>query len=190
MSDLDEQASLDHLIALLHQRNQLDRQISQLIGRPSSSGHLGEYIASKVFDIELHLSATTKASDGIFKTGPLAGKSVNIKLYGKREAQLDIVGSPNVADHPHYYLVMTGPTGKGSSSRSSLLIFAIDTVYLFDSRELVAEQVRRNVKLGIASSMQNRQWEASTIYPNAISKHLVLDERQRWLLSRFASSTM
>lgn len=44
-----------------------------------ASGHLGEWTASKVFDIELEKSAVAAALDGHFRGSPLAGKSVNVK---------------------------------------------------------------------------------------------------------------
>ena len=43
--------------------------------------------------------------DGRSANDPLAGKTVNVKWYGKREGVLDI----NPAGVPDHYLVMTGP---------------------------------------------------------------------------------
>lgn len=68
--------------------------------------------------------------------------------------------------------------------------FAIDGVYLFDSHKLLTEQLQRNVKLGIASSMLNRQWEAAMIFPAPACTLLTIDEGQRTLLSKFASTEM
>lgn len=81
---------LKELAELLRKRNEIDSAISSVIGRPAMSGHLGEFIAARIFDIHLAESATNKGTDGQFKNGPLAGKSVNIKLYGKQEGLLDI----------------------------------------------------------------------------------------------------
>jgi len=58
---------------------------------------MGEWIASKVFDIQLEDSAVAKAIDGRFRSGPLAGKTVNIKIYGKREGLLDTNSDPTLA---------------------------------------------------------------------------------------------
>lgn len=179
---------IEQLAELLKQRNEIDKFLSQLIGRPASPGHVGEFIAAEIFDIELHPSATTKASDGIFRSGPIGGRTVNVKLYGKRSSLLDLVSSPNPADHPDFYLVLTGPTSNATTSRGALLTTAIDNVYLFNSYDLVQEQLRRGVKLGIASSMVNRSWQAAMIYPTSINTQLVLNARQRELLSLFASS--
>jgi hypothetical protein len=38
-----------------------------------TAGHLGEWIASVVFDIELESSASAKGIDGRFRSGPLRG---------------------------------------------------------------------------------------------------------------------
>ena len=81
-----------------------------------AAGHLGEWIASAVFDIELEPSATTATVDGRFRSSKLQGKPVNIKWYPKREALLDLTE----ADGLDYYLVMTGPTAPAVSSRGGV----------------------------------------------------------------------
>ena len=67
--------------ALLRRRNILDEQIGRFINRPMTAAHAGEWIASRIFDIELEPSAVAKAIDGRFRTGALAGRSVNVKWY-------------------------------------------------------------------------------------------------------------
>ena len=99
------ESSLQTLASLLHERNALDARIAQLIGRPASPGHVGEFIAAAVFDIDLFESATQKAADGVFRRGALQGRTVNIKIYGKQEGILDI--RPDAL--PDFYLVLTGP---------------------------------------------------------------------------------
>ena len=96
---------LNELVELLRKRNEIDSVISSVIGRPAISGHLGEFIAARIFDIQLAESATNKGSDGYFKNEPLSGRTVNIKLYGKQEGLLDI----NPAALPDFYLVLTVP---------------------------------------------------------------------------------
>ena len=49
-----------------------------IVGRPALIGHVGEYIASRVFGIALEHSAANKGYDGRFTDGPLAG----LKLLG------------------------------------------------------------------------------------------------------------
>ena len=68
---------LIELVALLRQYNQIGSQIAAIIGRPAQIGHIGEFIASQIFDIELEKIANAKAIDGRFRVGALAGKSVN-----------------------------------------------------------------------------------------------------------------
>jgi hypothetical protein len=88
---------LQQLAQLLMERNVLDARISTIIGRPAQLGHIGEYLAAAIFDLALHESATHRGSDGHFRSGPLAGRSVNVKWYPKLEGVLDInqVHSPD-----------------------------------------------------------------------------------------------
>ena len=97
--------ALINLANLIHNRNKIAEEISLIIDRPAQIGHIGEFIASKIFQITLAESASEKAIDGYFSSGTLQGKSVNIKWYAKRENMLDI--TPDAL--PDYYLVMTGP---------------------------------------------------------------------------------
>lgn len=110
----------------LHLRNEIDGQIAAIIQRLVAAGHLGEWIASAVFDIELEPSATTAATDGRFRVGKLQGKTVNIKWYLKRETLLDMTE----ADVLDYYLVMTGPAAPAASSRGGVRPWRIDSVSL------------------------------------------------------------
>jgi hypothetical protein len=64
---------------LLIERNAIDDAIAAIIARPVATGHLGEWIASQVFDIELEQSAVTAAIDGRFGSGPLQCDTVNVK---------------------------------------------------------------------------------------------------------------
>jgi hypothetical protein len=150
ISEVDPTASeLAQLARLLHRRNEIDGQVAAIIQRPVAAGHLGEWIASAVFDIELEPSATTAAIDGRFRSGKLQGKTVNIKWYLKREAMLDMTE----ADVLDYYLVMTGPAAPAASSRGGVRPWRIDNVYLFDAHQLLADQRARGVKISIASSV-------------------------------------
>lgn len=84
-----EEGFLARAAALLCERNAIDAELARLIQRPMTSGHLGEWIAAQVFDIELGASAAAAGIDGRFRSGPLQGKTVNIKWYLKREGLLD-----------------------------------------------------------------------------------------------------
>jgi hypothetical protein len=174
--------SLGHLAKLLKARNTIDAEIAALIGRPPEKGHLGEYIAARVFRIQLMDSAAYKGIDGHFSEGALAGKSVNIKYYGKREGLLAMsaVGSPD------YYLVLAGPKSSALSSKGLTRPFVITSVYLFAHEALVAAIT---AKLDpVATSVRAHLWQAAEVYPVASNAHLPLTDEQRDLLALFAPS--
>jgi hypothetical protein len=129
---------------LLSQRNAIDDAIAAVIHRPMTAGHLGEWTAAQVFDIELEQSAVTAAIDGRFRSGPLQGRTVNVKWYLKQEGLLDMSESSALG----YYLVLTGPRSAALTSRSSTRPWRIDHVYLFDSPALLAEQRTRSQNRG------------------------------------------
>ena len=116
-------------------------------------GHLGDWIAAQIFDIELETSAVTVAIDGRFRSGPLQGRTVNAKWYLKREGLIDITESPAL----DYYLVLTGPASAATSSRGGRRPGCIEAVYLFDVKQLLDQQRTRGVKTGIASSVRSEQ---------------------------------
>jgi len=167
---------------LLNQRNRIDEQIASIIARPMTSGHLGEWIASRIFDIELETSATARGIDGRFRSGPLAGKTVNVKWYLKHEGLLDVAKSAE-AD---YYLVLAGPRVPATSSRGAHRPWTIHAVYLVDTLALMPELVARGVDIGVATSVRRSMWQASEIYPDPNNAALPLDNDQRSLLGLFA----
>jgi hypothetical protein len=175
---------LQHLSELLRERNGIDARISQLIGRPALQGHIGEFIGSKVFDIELERSATQKAIDGRFRSGPLAGPTVNIKFYAKQESVLDI----HTTVQPDYYLVLAGPESSASSSRGKSRPLVVDHVYLFHAGAVVEAVRRRNVKVGIATSVPKRLWREAEIYPAQRNAELPVSPEQHSLLALFSSN--
>jgi len=67
---------LRELAKLIKQKNELEKKISEIINRLALTGHVGEFIASRVFDIELAKSAAEPLIDGYFRSGNLKGKSV------------------------------------------------------------------------------------------------------------------
>ena len=107
---------------------------------------------------------------------------MNIKWYLKREGVLDTTDSA-VLD---YYLVLTGPPSGAVSSRGTTRPWCIQTVFLFDARQLQAEQTARGVKRGIASSVTNQQWAAAEIYPSATSSRLAITPQLEEQLRQFA----
>jgi len=124
---------LEHLAQLLKQRHAVTRQITDIIGRPARIGHIGEHIAAEIFEIELAESAVHKGTDGVFRSGPLEGRTVNIKWYAKRESFLYIREDAL----PNYYLVLTGPQTEVMTSRGEARLWCIESVYLFDAQSLL-----------------------------------------------------
>lgn len=169
--------------ALLSKRNNIDEEISRIIGRPALQGHIGEFIASRIFNIELEQSAVAKGIDGRFRDGPLKGKTVNVKIYGKREGFLDI-STKNLAD---YYLVLTGPGSDPVSSRGKSRPMIISNAYLFDMKRLMPTLKQRGVKIGVATSVIKEQWNRAEIYPQNRCNTITLDETQRELLRLFTN---
>lgn len=172
---------LEQLAKLIRERNEIDNQISSIIGYPAEKGHIGEFIASKIFNIHQNTSAIQKGHDGAFSNGLLKGKTVNVKLYSKREGILDL--SPKFP--PDYYLVMTGPRTTTASSRGTTRPWTIESVFLFDAAKLHETLKNRGVKLGIATSIIASMWKEAEIYPNPANKLLQLSEYQKNCLKLF-----
>lgn len=151
----------ERLAALIGQRNAVDDEIAHIIGRPAQIGHVGEWLAQAAFDVKLEHSATQAGYDGHFAAGPLAGKTVNVKWYGKREGILDI----NLTHGADYYLVFAGPKTAAMSSRGTTRPWVIAEVFLFDMPSLITRLKTRGVRLGVATSVRQIEWEAARIYP-------------------------
>ena len=170
---------------LLARRNQIDAEIASVIGRPMTAGHLGEWIAARVFAIALEESATAPGIDGHFLSGPLVGKTVNVKWYLKDEGLLDIPTS----DAPDVFLVLAGPRAAAVSSKGSHRPWIVETVYLIDTTALMTELGNSGVRIGAATSLRRAIWQAFEIYPNPTNTALPLDPDQRAMLSRFVPKT-
>lgn len=177
-----DEGFLARAASLLRERNAIDAELARLIQRPMTSGHLGEWIAAQVFDIELEVSAVAAGIDGHFRSGPLQGRTVNVKWYLKREGLLDTTES----DALDYYLVLTGPPSAAASSRGTTRPWRIDSAFLFDARQLRSEQTIRGVKRGTASSVTKQQWTAAEIYPLPTNPQLTVTPRQTGQLKLFA----
>ena len=179
---MDELKTLGDLIKT---KNDIETQISQIIDRPGLQGHIGEFIAGKIFDLELHEDATKRGSDAVFKSGSIAGKNVNIKWYAKRENVLDI----NPIDPAEYYLVLAGPKSSMTSSRGTSRPLVINSVFLFESESLISQLKKRTVKIGIATSVTQKQWSDAEIFPNQGNNLLPVTEKQKELLGYFQQAT-
>ncbi|WP_340701342.1 hypothetical protein [Brevibacillus borstelensis] len=171
---------LVELSNLIKEKNEVESKIAKIIGRPANIGHIGEYIAATIFLIQLEESATNKGSDGYFTAGELEGSTVDIKLYSKRQNMLDI----NPRALPDYFLVMTGPKTGLTSSRGTTAPLCIESVYLFNARELIPAL---KSKIGIATSVPAALWEQAEIYPHQNNNALILTEEQKKLIGLFNS---
>lgn len=173
---------VERIAELLRARNAVDTLIADVINRPMASGHLGEWLAFRIFGLAPAMHAAVAGFDGTFSGGPLDGRTVNVKWYLKREGMLDIA-----ATRPDYYLVMTGPAAPAVTSAGTTRPWCIDAVFLFDTARLEAELHDRGVAVGTATSVRAMQWAAAQVYPDANNPALVLDERQRQQLRLFAT---
>ena len=178
--------SLQKLADLIQKRNRTAGEITELIGRPAQIGHVGEYLASRLFDIQLEDSAVAKGIDGHFRSGELAGRHVNVKFYGKREGILDL----RLDAIPDFYLVMTGPKSSIGHSRGEARPWCVDYVFLFEGRKLLDHLVERGVKICEATSVISAQWDRAEIYPNGQNQILTLDKAQLEVLKLFRSSNI
>ncbi len=185
MSDpATDEAELRQMAGLLRARNAIDDVIATITDRPVNPGHLGEWIAARIFDLELEQSTTARAIDGRFRSGPLMGKAVNVKWYAKREGALDMTEHSSL----DYYLVLTGPRAAASTSRGTTRPLTIESVYLFPAAKLAETIHEAGLKLGIATSVRNALWDAAEIYPEQSNPELVLSPQQRHLLSFFSAT--
>lgn len=175
---MDELKSLANLIK---RRNAIDDDIAKIIDRPAERGHIGEFVAAAIFDIELHESATNKGSDGDFRSGPLARRSMNIKFHGKRWPKLNM----NLDDPPDFYLVLTGPITPASSSKGRTLPLTISSAFLFDYHKLICKLRMLGVKIRKETSIRNHLWDEAEIYPNQNDELLQLTPEQHEMLKMF-----
>lgn len=152
---------MKRLASLLKERNDIDYGIAEIVGRPAEKGHVGEYIASKVFGLELESSATTAGYDGRFSSGPLAGKTANVKWYAKREGILDV----NLKHLPDFFLVLAGPVTAPASTAGTTRPWVIAEAFLFETSPLIERLNERGVKIGTATSVIKSEWETARVYP-------------------------
>ena len=183
--DMKDDSDLRRLADLLDQRNANERAIAELIGRPGQPGHVGEFIAARIFDIDLEPSANQPGYDGRFGSGPLAQKSVDVKYYSKWETMLDV----NIKHVPDYYLVLAGPKSTAANSRGTSRSWAVDNVFLFEAKPLIDRLRERGVKIGTATSVRNDEWERARIYPVGADKSPVtITKTQQEQIGMFGSA--
>lgn len=171
---------LHRLFALLDARDDLDARIAALTRRSARQGDIGEFIAAQVFDIELAATATQAGYDGRFRSGPLIGRSVNVKTYG------DAFGGIDISPHPcDFYLLLSGPPRPSGNVQHHQ--WRISAVYLFESLRLLETLAARGVRIGIATSIRRQDLKDAQIFP-AVGENapLRLTSEQMALLSLFA----
>lgn len=178
---MTERDALQRLAALLDERNLIDGKIAATIGRPAHPGHIGEFVAASIFDIELNESAVHKGTDGQFARGPLRGRSVNIKKYSLEQGVLDI--RPDAL--PDFFLVLTGARTGAASSRGTTQPWTIESVYLFEAVLLVEQLSARGVKIGVATSVRRHHWDDAEIYPSPNNGALPLTPEQISMIELF-----
>ena len=175
-----DEDGLKSVAMLLQARNEIEARITDIVGRPLVHGHLSDWIGAQIFDIEL-APAAHRAVDGWFRSGPLAGRTVNIKHYTRGDGLLDLTDS----DELEYYLVMTGP--RGAAHPRAHRPWGIDHVYLFDAFDL-AQKLRAEMRrIGVATSVRAEHWHAAEIHPRAAVQGFRLTPAQTAALAGFAS---
>jgi hypothetical protein len=100
---------LERLAELIRAKNEADLAIAQLIGRPCERGNIGEFVAAKIFAIQLMPSGSHPGHDGVFQDAPLAGKTVNVKTYSRHESVLDQNKLSGIAPGPGNSRDSSGP---------------------------------------------------------------------------------
>jgi hypothetical protein len=177
---------LHGLASYIKIRNVVDEEISRTIGRPAHAGHIAEFVAAAIFDIELMTNAAHKAIDGHFRSGPLAKKSVNIKYKSGNDGLLNTVQSVRLNDHPDFYLVLAGPRYGAISTKGMTVPWVIREVFLFEAVDLLrGSQEYPAIKPGTATSVRVARWNAGLIYPEQVNQRLVLSDDQRDALRLF-----
>lgn len=171
---------IEQLADLLLKHEETARQIAALIKKPAHRGHIGEFIAMHVFAIDLVRQGNNKGSDGVFRSGNLAGRSVNVKFYSSNDRTLDV---NTTAVPPDFYLVLTGPRAARGLLEEPPPLFALDHIYLFEHATLLP--LLKGLAIGAATSVRKAIWDAAEVYPNARNAQLVLTVDQRRLLKMF-----
>lgn len=174
-------SDLARLAQLLHARNTVESNIANLLRCSVNLSSVGEYIAATIFGITLIPSAHHSEFAGIFAHGQLAGKTVDIQWYPRREGFMNV----HTQQAPDYYLVLAGPRQESSTTRALVHPWLILSVHLFESNSLLAALQERGVQLGSHTSIINQFWERSEIFPSAHNSTLQLTDEQRQLLQMF-----
>lgn len=174
-------SDLARLAQLVRARNTVESNIANLLRCSVNLNDIGEYIAATIFGITLIPSTHHSEFAGIFAHDHLAGKTVDIQWYPRREGFMNVHSQPA----PDFYLVFAGPRQESSTTRALVNPWLITSVHLFESNELLAALHERGVQIGSHTSIINQFWERSEIFPQARNTILTLTDEQRQLLRLF-----
>ncbi len=174
-------SNLPRLAELLHARNTVESNIANLLGSAVNLDTVGDCIAATIFGITLIPSAQHREFTGIFASAPLAGKTVDVQWYPRREGVMNIHSDRS----PDYYLVLSGPKQESSTARALVNPWIITSVYLFDGHQLLAAVRERGVQIGSHTSVIHQLWEHAEIFPIPRNQLLALTTEQRQLLHIF-----
>jgi hypothetical protein len=173
--------NLPRLAELIRSRNTVESNIANLLGNSVNLGTVGAYIASTIFGITLIPSSHHSEFAGIFSSEPLAGKTVDVQWYPRREGFLNVHNEPA----PDYFLVLAGPKQESSTARALVNPWIIRSVHLFNAQELLTALRERGVQIGPHTSVINQLWERAEIFPVQHNTTLILTGEQRQLLQLF-----
>lgn len=177
---------LVHLADLIRTRNAAAKSIATFVNRPATIGELGEFIASRVFDIQPDPTGAAKGISGHFTAGKVRGKNVSVKWYGRHEGLLAIKEDPL----PDFYLVMTGPKGGAEDPGRLVLAWSIDYVFLIGAQALTQELLKRGVRITETTSVREEDWDKCEMYPESRCPYLTLTDKQRAMLKLFSSKSI
>ncbi len=170
---------LEYLADLLRVRNATERALQTVLERPGSIGDIGEVIAQTIFPIALHERRNHPGSDGWFHSGPLEGKTVNVKMYSNGETRLDIKPRP---PWPDYYLVLRG----AKAAKQHGIPWHIEDVFLYDAGVLIPRLQERGTRLTVATSLRQGDRDEARIYPVREGAPLALTAEQIEQIRLFA----
>jgi len=174
-------ANLHRLAELLRARNTIESNLANLLGNSVHLDSVGEEIAAQIFGITLVTSTHHAEFTGIFSNQPLAGKTVDVQWYLRREGFLNVHSEPA----PDYFLVFAGPKQESSTTRALVNPWIVSSVHLFHAQELLKALRERGVQLGSRTSVISQLWERAEIFPSQQNQALILSDEQRQLLQLF-----
>lgn len=172
---------LPRLAELLRARNTVESNIANLLQCEVDLNIVGEQIAASIFGIRFVPATAPGQSAGVFTCPTLAGKTVEVRWYLRREGILNIHTDPA----PDYTLVLAGPKFDPSEARALVDPWIITSAYLFHMPELFNMLRTRGVRIGPRISVNSHLWEQAEIFPSSPNSALVLTNEQLRLLQLF-----